>query len=121
MNVVKKTLRRLALYYLLLAVNILPCANIVPDVFPTRNFSTLYLLILSACLIRYYAYRVSGAGPLPFMMKALSWMAFLLLLLREIKYSVFAGVDVLARHTWYLYYLPMLLLPLLLFYIALLV
>ncbi|MGI6264784.1 MAG: hypothetical protein ACOYJY_04875 [Acutalibacteraceae bacterium] len=121
MNVVKKTLGRLAFYYLLLAINVIPCANIIPDAFPTRNLSTVYLLILSACLIRYYSYRVSVFGTLPLMMKALSWMAFLLLLLRGLKYSVFAGVDVLARHTWYLYYAPMLLLPLLLFYIALLV
>jgi len=121
MKVVKKTLARLALYFLLLAVNIISCANIIPDAFPTRNLSTVYLLILSACLIRYYSYRVSGSGALPFMMKSLSWMAFLLLLLRGVKYSVFAGVDVLARHTWYLYYLPMLLLPLFLFYISLLI
>ena len=121
MNVVKKTLGRLALYFLLLAINIIPCANIIPDAFPTRNVSTIYLLILSACLIRYYLYRVSGSGGLPFMMKSLSWMAFLLLLLRGIKYSVFAGVDVLARLSWYLYYAPMLLLPLFLFYISLLI
>ena len=58
---------------------------------------------------------------MPFMMKSLSWMAFLLLLLRGIKYSVFAGVDILARLSWYLYYAPMLLLPLFLFYISLLI
>ena len=119
MNTVKTALRRLALYCLLLAVNVISCANIVPDAFPTRNVSTIYLLILSACLIRYYSYRVSGSGALPFMTKALSWMAFFLLLLRGVKYGVFAGVDVLARHAWYLYYAPMLLLPLFLFYISL--
>ncbi len=120
MHTVKTTLKRLALYVLLLAINVIPNANFIPDAFPTRNLSTVYLLILSACLIRYYAYRVSGSGALPFLMKAFSWMAFLLLFLRGIKYSVFPGVDVLARHAWYLYYLPMLLFPLFLFYIALL-
>ena len=120
MNVVKKTLGRLALYFLLLAINIIPCANFISDAFPTRNLSTVYLLFLSACLIRYYSYRVSGQGTLPFLMRSLSWMAFLLLLLRGIKYSVFAGVDAVARHTWYLYYVPMLLIPLCLFYISLL-
>lgn len=119
MKVVRTTLGRLALYYLLLAINIIPCANFIPDSFPTRNLSTVYLLILSACLIRYYSYRVSGSGHLPFMMKSLSWMAFLLILLRGLKYSVFAGVEALARHTWYLYYLPTLLLPLFFFYISL--
>ena len=48
MNVVRKTLGRLAIYFLLLAINIIPCANIIPDTFPTRNVSTIYLLILSA-------------------------------------------------------------------------
>ena len=121
MNAVKTALRRLGLYYLLLAIGILPCASVIPDRFPFRNLSTLYLLFLSACLIRYYSYRVSGSGGLSFMMRSLSWMAFLLLFLRGVKYSVFAGVAVLARHTWYLYYLPMLLLPLFFFYVALLI
>ena len=121
MNVVKTTLRRLAVYCLLLAVGVILCANVIPDVFPTRNLSTLYLLILSACLIRYYSYRVTGSTYLSVMMKLLSWMAFFLLLLRGIKYSVFAGVAVLARHTWYLYYVPMLLLPLFFLYVSLVI
>ena len=120
MRTVRTVLCRLGILYLLLAVNILPCAGVIPDAFPTRNLSTLYLLALSVCLILYYAHRVSGEGKLPFMMKALSWMAFFLLLLRGVKYSVFAGVDVLARHTWYLYYVPMLLLPLFFFGVSLL-
>lgn len=118
---IKMTFKRLALYYFLLIINIIPCTSILPDQFPTRNISTLYLLTLSACLIRYYTYRVAGKGQLSFMMRSLSWIAFLLLLLRGIKYSVFAGVDVLARYTWYLYYVPMLLLPLFFFYISLLI
>ena len=118
---VSAVLCRLGLLYLLLAVNILPCAGVIPDVFPARNLSTVWLLFLSVCLILYYAHRVSGKGNLPLMMKAISWMAFLLLLLRGVKYGVFAGVGVLARHTWYLYYVPMLLLPLFFFCVSLLV
>ena len=117
MHEVKSTLKRLALYYLLLAVNIIPCASILPDRFPTRNVSSIYLLFLSVCLVLYYAYRLPRAGGLSVIMKSLSCMALLLILLRGIKYSVFAGVDVLARHTWYLYYVPMLLIPLFFFYI----
>ncbi|MBQ3865388.1 MAG: hypothetical protein II776_00685 [Clostridia bacterium] len=120
MSVIKKTLGRLALYYLLLAVNVISCANVIPDVFPTRNLSTVYLLFLSVCLIRYYSYRVSGSGALPFLMKAISHSAFFLLFLRGIKYGVFPGVDSLARHAWYLYYVPLLLMPLFLFCISLL-
>lgn len=121
MNEVKNAFRRLALYYLLLVVNIIPCASVIPDTFPTRNVSTIYLLILSVCLVLYYSHRVSGAGGLSVMMKSLSWMGLLMILLRGIKYSAFAEVDILARHTWYLYYVPMLLLPLFLFYISLLI
>ena len=119
MDELKRTLKRIAFYYLLLVISIIPCANIIPDSFPTRNLSEVYLLTLSVCLILYYSHRVSPAGALSVMMKSLSWMALLLILLRGIKYSAFAEIGVLARHTWYLYYVPMLLLPLFLFYIAL--
>ncbi|MBO4694189.1 MAG: hypothetical protein J5659_07370 [Clostridia bacterium] len=121
MSTIKTTLGRLAVYIFLLALNIIPCASIIPDTFPTRNVSTIYLLFLSACLIWYYSYRIIGSGYLPLLMKSLSWMAFFLIMLRGIKYSVFAGVAVLARHTWYLYYVPMLLIPLFFFYISLII
>ncbi|MBQ7670392.1 MAG: hypothetical protein IJS45_06700 [Clostridia bacterium] len=121
MNEVKTSLRRMAVYYLLLAVNVIPCASIIPDVFPTRNLSTLYLLALSVCLVLYYYHRVSPTGTLSAMMKAASWMALLLIFLRGVKYSAVSEVGFLARHTWYLYYVPMLLLPLFLFCISLLV
>ena len=121
MNEVKTTLKRMAFYYFLLALNIIPCASIIPDVFPTRNVSAIYLLALCVCLILYYSHRVSRTGGLSAMMKALSWMGLLLILLRGIKYSAFSEVGVLARHTWYLYYVPILLMPLFLFYISLLV
>lgn len=121
MSEAKKTLRRMGFYYLLMAINIIPCANVIPDSFPTRNLSTIYLLILCVCLVLYYAHRVSPAGRLSAMMMSLSWMALLLILLRGLKYSVFSEVGVLARHIWYLYYVPLLLLPLFLFCISLLV
>lgn len=118
---VKTALRRMGFYYLLMLINIIPCAGIIPDAFPTRNLSAVYLLLLSVCLVMYYAYRISPSGGLSAMMRLISWMALLMLLLRGIKYSAFAEVAFLARHTWYLYYLPMLLLPLFLFNISLLV
>ena len=108
-------------YYLLLAINVIFCANIIADSFPTRNLSTIYLFTLSVCLVLYYSHRVSPTSGLSAMMKSLSWMGLLLILFRGIKYSAVSEVDVLARHTWYLYYVPILLLPLFLFYISLLV
>ena len=121
MNEAKTILKRMGFYYLLLIIGIIPNANIIPDVFPTRNISTIYLLTLSVCLVLYYSHRVNPTGELPRMMKLLAWTGLLLILLRGIKYSAFAEVGVLARHTWYLYYVPMLLYPLILFYISLLV
>ena len=121
MNEVKSTLRRMAVYYLLLAVNIIPTAGIITDSFPTRNLSTIYLLALSVCLVLYYFHRVTPTGALSGMMKAISLMALFLILLRGVKYSVVSEVGILARHAWYLYYVPILLLPLFLFYISLLV
>ena len=121
MTEVKTTLKRMAVYYLLLAINILFCANIVADVFPTRNLSTIYLLVLSVCLVLYYAHRVVPSGWLSVMVQGLSAMAVLLILLRGIKYSVVSEIGVLARFSWYLYYVPILLIPLFLFAISLLV
>ncbi|MBQ9530899.1 MAG: hypothetical protein IJR70_02390 [Eubacterium sp.] len=119
MNEVKTTFRRMALYYLLLAVNIIPCGQLIPDVFPMRNLSVIYLLTLCVCHILYYSHRVTPMGGLSFMMKALSAMSLLLILFRGIKYSVFAEIGVIDRHIWYLYYVPMILMPLFLFYISL--
>lgn len=121
MNEVTTTLKRLAVYYLLLAINIIPTAGIIADNFPTRNLSAIYLLTLSVCLVLYYSHRVSPTGGISLLMKILSWMALSLILLRGIKYSAVSEVDVLARHAWYLYYVPILLIPLCLFYISLLV
>lgn len=120
MNEIKSSLKRMGVYYLLLALSIIPCA-VMPDIFPIRNLSAIYLLSLSFCLVLYYSHRVSPQGSISFMMKALSWMSLLMILLRGIKYGAVSEVDVLARHTWYLYYVPMLLLPLILFYISLFV
>ena len=121
MKEVKTALSRMGIYYLLLAINIIPNANLIPDSFPTRNVSAVYLLFLSVCLVLHYAHRVSPTGKLSAMVKALSWMGLLMILLRGVKYSAFSEVGVLARHTWYAYYIPMLLSPTFLFGAALLV
>lgn len=121
MKEMRTTLGRIAVYYLLLAINIIFCANVIADVFPTRNLSAIYLLTLSVCLVLYYSHRVIPSGGLSVSIKMLSWMALALILLRAIKYSVVSEIGVLARHAWYLYYAPILLLPLFLFKISLLV
>lgn len=121
MNEVKTTLKRMAVYYLLLAVNIVFSLEFFNRHFPVRNLPTIYLLVLSVCLVLYYAHRVTPTGDLAVLIKGLSVMGLLLIFLRGVKYSAFAEVGALARHTWYLYYVPILLLPLFLFYVSLLV
>ena len=121
MSEIKTTLKRIGVYYLILAVNMIFCANSVADIFPTRTLSALSLLIFSVCLVLYYSHRVTPTGRLSASMKTLSWMALLLMFLRGVKYSAVSEVGILARHAWYLYYLPILLIPLFLFAISLLV
>lgn len=121
MKELKKILLRIGFYYLLLAVNAIFSLNFISDSFPTRNLPTIYLLVLSFCLVIYYSHRLPPKGTIPFLMKSIAWSAVLLILLRSIKYSAFSKVDVLSRHTWYFYYVPILVMPLCLFFISLLV
>ena len=121
MSEVGRPLQKLVLYTLLLALNIFPSAGIIPHSFPTQNLSSIYLLIIYTCLILYYSYRVAHPASLKAIMKILSCMPLFLILLRGIKYSVFMEIDMFARYTWYLYYVPMLFIPLLFFYTSLMV
>lgn len=121
MKELKRTLFRIGCYYLLLAVNTVFSFGFINDHFPFRNLPTIYLLVLSFCLVLYYSRRVPPKGTTSFLMKLIAWSAVLLILFRSIKYSAFSAVDVLARHTWYFYYVPILVMPLCLFFIALLV
>ena len=121
MKEVKRTLGRIGFYYLLFVINSVLCVNVIPDVFPTRTLSTIFLLFLSFCLVLYYSHRVTSKRGISLLIKAISWMALSLILFRGIKYSAFANVDTLARYSWYFYYIPILLIPLFFFYIAILV
>lgn len=119
MNEVKKCLKWLLFYSLLLAVNIIPSTAIIPFRFPTDSISSLYLMILSACLILRYYRHISGQKNLNAAMRRFAIMLFVFFLLRGIKYAVFGNVSALGRYTWYLYYLPMLCIPMLLFFVSL--
>ena len=121
MKELKRTLFRIGFYYLLLAVNTIFSFGFINDHFPFRNLPTIYLLVLSFCLVLYYAHRVPPKGMTSVLMNLIAWSAVLLILFRSIKYSAFSAVDSLARHTWYFYYVPILVMPLCLFFIALLV
>lgn len=116
MSDVRKTLIRLSVLYLFLAINIIPTAEIIPPVFPISDISSVYLLFLSACLIVYYYLGVAEHDQLKKMMLRIASMIFFLILLRCVKYSIWGPNSVPGRYTWYLYYVPMLLMPMFLFY-----
>lgn len=118
MSDVKNCFKWLLFYYLLLAGSTL-LDGIFPDQFPTENICSLYLIFLSVCLIQRYRLRITGQPKQRAAMLAPSYMVFMLLFLRCIKYSVFGNKFVLGRYTWYLYYVPLLMIPTLLFYVAL--
>lgn len=120
MNEVKKCLRWLVpVYLLLLAINIVSIVGILPKRFPTENIPSLCMFFLSVCLIISYHRRVAGRAALRRTMLAPSYMVMLMALLRCIKYGVFGNVVALGRYTWYLYYIPMLCIPVLLFFVSL--
>lgn len=119
MNEIKTSIKRLLLFYLLLAVNIIPNNDIIPCRFPLENISSLYLLALTICMFLYYYLRVAQHYMLRRLMLSLAFMEILLIVLRGIKYSVFGSVFFLARYSWYLFFIPMLFIPVLLFYISL--
>lgn len=119
MNEVKNSIKRLALYYLLLTVYILINCDIIPSNFPLENISFLYLITLSICLFMRYRMRVVHNSRLKTMMLSLTVMISVLIMLQGVKYSVFNNTFVLARYTWYLHYVPFLLIPTFFFYISL--
>ena len=119
MNEVKTSLKRLALFYFLLALSIFPNCNIIPCRFPLENISSLYLFSLTVCLIFHFYRRVAQHTKLRRLMLTLACMEALLIMLRGIKYSVFGSIHFLSRYSWYLFFIPMLFIPVLLFYISL--
>ena len=119
MNDVKKCVKAMTVYCLLLAFAIFPNMEIIPLSFPTTRMSSIYLITLSICLILRYYLRAAGQTHLKTAMLHLYYMIFFMILLRGIKYSVFENVPVLGRYTWYLYYIPMIFIPTLLFFVSL--
>lgn len=114
MKEVRNCIKWLALSFVLLSVNAL-LFSVVPQQFLTESISSIYLIFLSVCLILRNALRVAGQPKQRAAMLNISHMIFLLILLRCVKYSVFGSEFVLGRYTWYLYYVPMLLIPMFLF------
>jgi len=109
-------LHSILLYFFLLILCFFAQVDIIPDVFPWRMISSVYFLALGVLLVIYFAERIADRGQLKRWMLFCAWLIVLFLFLRMVKYEAFPADSVLARYTWYLYYLPMLYIPLCTFY-----
>ena len=112
-------LHSILLYFFLLILCFFAEVNVIPDVFPWRMISSVYFLALGVLLVIYFAERIADRGQLKRWMMFCAWLMVLFMMLRMIKYEAFPADSVWARYTWYLYYLPMLFIPLCTFYATL--
>ena len=112
-------LHSILLYFFLLILCFFAQVNIIPDVFPWRMISSLYFLALGVLLVIYFAERIANRGQLKRWMMSCAWLIVMFLFLRMVKYEAFPNDSVMSRYTWYLYYFPMLFIPLCTFYATL--
>lgn len=102
--------------FILLIVCFFAQVNIISDVFPLRLISNLYFLALGILQVIYFSEIIIDRGKLKRWMMFCVWLIVLFLFLRVVKYEAFPTESIMARYTWYLYYLPMLFIPLCKFY-----
>lgn len=119
MKDISKVLGKVALLYGLMALDIPFYCDIVPDVFPFRMLSRIYLVLISCVMITHYRKRISDRGLIKWILNAISALVFSLILLQIFKWSSFKRVETAERFTWYLFYIPNLFIPVLTFYLGL--
>lgn len=87
------------------------------DVFSFSLFTNVVFIILSILFITYVGYHIGNAGQKHYL-TCIAVMIFLFMMLRALKYGAFRNVEVMARHLWYAYYVPILFIPYFLFDLA---
>ncbi len=112
-------LHSILLYFFLLILCFFAQVNIIPNVFPWRMISSIYFLALGVLLVIYFSERIADRGQLKRWMMFCAWLIVMFMILRAVKYEVFSVESAQARYIWYLYYLPMLYIPLCTFYATL--
>lgn len=105
-------LHSILLYFFLLILCFFAQVHIIPDVFPWRMISGIYFLALGVLLVIYFSERIADRGQLKRWMMCCAWLIVFFLFLRAIKYEMFPVDSAFGRYIWYLYYLPMLCIPL---------
>lgn len=101
------SLGKLALLYIAAAI----ITVFMPDVFLLRKLSTLFLMGCALALLLYFAERIIDPDARRFL-TVIAGLIVLWVTLRGAKYIAFEEMEVVARHIWYLYYVPALLIPL---------
>ncbi len=112
-------LHSILLYFFLLILCFFDEVNIIPDVFPWRMVSGIYFLALGILIVIYFSERIADRGQLKRWMLCCAWLIVLFMFFRLVKYEIFPNDSAFARYAWYLYYLPMLYIPLCTFYATL--
>lgn len=112
-------LHSILLYFFLLILCFFAQIEIIPDAFPWRMITSVYFLTLGVLLVVYFAERIADRGQLKRWMLFCAWMIVTFMFFRMIKYEAFPEDSIFARYTWYLYYLPILYIPLCTFFATL--
>ena len=106
----KKALRMLLLLALLYTAAAL-VTIFAPDVFLLRHCSSLILMALSLALMLYFSEHIIARDTRRDLV-AVAGLIVLWVTLRGAKYIAFEETGIIARHIWYCYYIPALLIPL---------
>lgn len=118
MNEIGKSLRRLAVIYFFMLLNIIPYCDLIPDVFPTRVLSRSYMITVACYMTVFYMKRIADRGVIRKLLISMSVMEIMLIVLQLLKWSSFKMFDVAQRLSWYLFYIPMMFIPVLFFYMG---
>ncbi|MBR3296587.1 MAG: hypothetical protein IKI65_01960, partial [Firmicutes bacterium] len=117
MNASVKSIRmllQLAILFVLVGL----ISAFAPDVFLLRQPTTLLLLALSLALLMYFREHTIDRHIRTHLV-AIAAMICLWMLLRGAKYIAFEETETIARHLWYMYYIPALMVPQISLYCAL--
>jgi len=114
----KTACKRMLLFSAFLIVQILNSVMVIPRIPPLMGIDSIFLIIASVLFMRYLEGCVAEGGLMKRMLIWISIMMLLWFVLRFAKYKCFHEIEEIKRFCWYLYYIPMLSIPLLTFFSA---
>ncbi len=114
----RNAIKSIVIYYACFSVFSLFNSKIIPDYFLFKGFNNIYLLTLSVGLTIHYSDIVLDMGRTKSMLMGVAHQMIFWSLLQGAKYYAFINSPIVSRHVWYLYYVPVLLIPMFSFYAA---